>query len=133
MFLFARRDVGVDPSFLNVGKILVRAIGGVRQHLRGRLARLASNGGDHRHELMLVVRFLGHRLAPDQLQGGKSSWSIRSLTKNTRCPSGSQSRGLVGQQILLGDIRSIRLRHSNVTRLGWSVHSQNQPVPPPDG
>jgi hypothetical protein len=66
--LFACRDVGVDPGVRDRGQILVRAIAGVREQLRGCGSRLLDDGGDHRHELMLVVRLLGHGLAHDQLQ-----------------------------------------------------------------
>ena len=34
MFLFARRDVGVDPGVRDRGQILVRAVAGVREQLR---------------------------------------------------------------------------------------------------
>jgi hypothetical protein len=59
----------VDPGVRRRRQIRVRAVAGVRQQLRGRLARLAVDGGDHRHELMLVVRLLGHGVAHDQLEG----------------------------------------------------------------
>src|SRR5712692_1509368 len=68
MFLFSRRDVRIDGRVADRGQVHVRAIAGVGKQLRGRVARLLFDGGDHRHQLLLVIRLLCDRVADDQLQ-----------------------------------------------------------------
>jgi hypothetical protein len=65
---FARCDKGLDVCGGDRGQTLVRAIARVGEHLRRPVPRLMRDGGDHRHELFLVIDLVRHGLAHDQLQ-----------------------------------------------------------------
>src|ERR1700730_5077052 len=68
MALLPRRDVRVDGPVRDRRQVRVRAIARVGEQLCRRVARLLLDGGDHRHQLPLVVRLLRHGFAHGQME-----------------------------------------------------------------